>query len=77
MSLLEKTKIYVAENIAPGFHDKRLASILKLKLAQALKRKNPYLFRAKAITAAPDLVWCDSYLMPTFPLMRKRFLANF
>lgn len=56
MSLLEKTKIYVSENIAPNFHDKRLASIKKLKLTQVLKRKNPYLFRAKAVSAAPDLV---------------------
>jgi len=56
MPLLQKTKRFVAENIKPDFHDKRLASIEKLKLQQVLKRKNPYLFRAKAVTSAPELV---------------------
>jgi hypothetical protein len=46
---------YVRENIA-AFHDKRLESINKIKLEQILKRKNPYLFKAKNILAAPDLV---------------------
>lgn len=56
MSLLEKTKQFVAENIKPGFHDKRLASLGKLRLDTVLKRKNPYLFRSKAISSAPDMV---------------------
>jgi len=56
MVLLEKTRRFVAKNIKPGFHDKRLASLEKLQLETVLKRKNPYLFRAKAVTAAPDLV---------------------
>lgn len=46
---------YVRENISK-FHNKRLESISKIKLEQILKRKNPYLFRAKNIIAAPDLV---------------------
>jgi len=56
MPLLQKTKRFVAENIKPGFHDKRLASIEKLKLQHVLKRKNPYLFRAKAVAIAGELV---------------------
>lgn len=56
MSLLEETAQYVAANIKPGFHDKRLASFNNLKLGDVLKRKNPYLFRAKAVASAPDLV---------------------
>lgn len=56
MSLLEKTKQYVAENIKPTFHDKRLASLEGLRLKTVLKRKNPYLFRAKAVTSAPELI---------------------
>jgi hypothetical protein len=56
MSLLRKTKQFVADNIKPGFHDKRLASLENLRLEKVLKRKNPYLFRAKAVTGAPDLV---------------------
>jgi len=56
LSLLRKPKQFVADNIKPGFHDKRLASLENLRLEKVLKRKNPYLFRAKAVTGAPDLV---------------------
>jgi len=56
MPLLGKTKKFVADRVKPDFHEKRLASIEHLKLSQILKRKNPYLFRAKAVTAAPELV---------------------
>lgn len=56
MNLLQKTKEYVAENISASFHDKRIQSISRLRLPAILKRKNPYLFRAKAITSAPELV---------------------
>jgi len=56
MSLIDRARDYVKTHIAPDFHDKRLASLTTLKLAAVLKRKNPYLFRAKAIMSAPDLV---------------------
>ena len=56
MSLIESARQYVHDRIAPEFHDKRIVKLRQLKLAQILKRKNPYLFRAKAIVAAPDLV---------------------
>jgi len=49
MSLIEHARCYVKERIAPDFHEKRLASLTTLKLSAVLKRKNPYLFRAKAI----------------------------
>ena len=39
---------YVEENIGT-FHAKRLQSLDRLKLSQILKRKNPYLFKAKNI----------------------------
>lgn len=55
-SLLELARNFVAENIKPDFHDKRLAAIEALKFDVVLKRKNPYLFRAKAVASAPDLV---------------------
>lgn len=38
------------------FHQKRVDSLLSLKLSQVLKRKNPYLFKAKNIHIASDLV---------------------
>jgi hypothetical protein len=46
---------YVEENIG-GFHAKRLQNLEQLKLDKILKRKNPYLFKAKNILTAQDLV---------------------
>lgn len=56
MTLIAHAKAYVAKNIASQFHQKRLDKLGKLELSQILKRKNPYLFRAKAVTTAADLV---------------------
>jgi len=38
------------------FHERRVESLQGLKLTQVLKRKNPYLFKAKYINDAHDLV---------------------
>jgi len=46
---------FVNENI-DTFHRKRLAAIKELKLTKVLARKNPYLFRAKNLNRAADLV---------------------
>jgi len=46
---------YVEKNIG-NFHLIRLQSLNKLKLIDILKRKNPYLFKAKNILTAQDLV---------------------
>lgn len=56
MNKIDLTKIstYVNENIS-DFHDRRIKSIQELKLS-ALLRKNPYLFRAKNILTANDLI---------------------
>ena len=48
-------KSYVSENIIT-FHQSKLESLKKLKLKKILKRKNPYLFKAKNILTAQDLV---------------------
>ena len=48
-------KGYVEKNIK-SFHSKRLQNLEELKLNKILKRKNPYLFKAKNILAAQDLV---------------------
>ncbi len=50
--LIEK---YVNENIE-SFHLKRIEAISKLKLADVLKSKNPYLFRAKNVHLASTLM---------------------
>jgi hypothetical protein len=47
---------FVSDNIKPLFHDKRLESLAKISLRKVLKRKNPYLFKAKNINTAEPLV---------------------
>ncbi len=42
---------YISLNIIKPFYDLRLARINEVKLHDVLKRKNPYLFKAKNITA--------------------------
>jgi hypothetical protein len=54
LNLVEVTE-YVEANIGT-FHTKRLESLQRLKLTDVLARKNPYLFRAKNILTAHDLV---------------------
>lgn len=46
------------------FHSTRISSLKKLKLKTVLKRKNPYLFKAKNVLKAHDLVKLilDAYL---------------
>jgi len=46
---------FVEQHIG-SFHQRRIASLQALKLNQILKRKNPYLFKAKNIHTASDLV---------------------
>lgn len=58
--LLEK---YVDEVIMKPFHEKRLEKLNKLKLNHVLKRKNPYLFKAKNIETAGDFI---RYLLDAF-----------
>lgn len=47
---------FLAENVITPFYNKRLEGLNSLKLATVLKRKNPYLFKAKNIEFAGDLV---------------------
>lgn len=42
---------YVEDNIET-FHQKRIASLKSLKLSNVLRRKNPYLFKAKYVLTA-------------------------
>ncbi len=54
-TIIQKANGYVANHIG-DFHSKRLESLCELKLSRVLKRKNPYLFKAKNILTAQDLV---------------------
>ncbi len=47
--------VYVENNIGT-FHTKRLEKLQSLKLKTVLKRKNPYLFKAKNVLSAESLV---------------------
>jgi hypothetical protein len=55
---------YLAENVITPFYNKRFSDLQALKLKAVLKRKNPYLFKAKNIELAQDLVKgiLDAYL---------------
>lgn len=46
---------YVEKNISI-FHNKRIDSLDSLKLTRVLKRKNPYLFKAKYLLTADEIV---------------------
>jgi len=46
---------YVEQHI-PSFHASRLESLKRLKLKSILRRKNPYLFRAKNMVTASELI---------------------
>lgn len=54
LNLSEVTE-YV-ENHIGDFHQKRIQSLDKLKLEHVLKRKNPYLFKAKCVLTADQIV---------------------
>ncbi len=60
---IDQVTEYVNQNI-DTFHHSRLASLQRLKLKAILERKNPYLFKAKAISSAAELVnlLLDAYL---------------
>lgn len=52
---LSDVKEYVKNNIGE-FHKKRILSLDKLKLTKVLERKNPYLFKAKYVLTAEQIV---------------------
>jgi len=60
---LEYVKKYVEGNIG-SFHKKRLERLKQLKFSDVLLRKNPYLFKAKNVLTAQDLIknLLDAYL---------------
>lgn len=52
---LKDVSNYVEQNIVT-FHQKRIQSLDRLKLFQVLKRKNPYLFKAKYVLTAEQII---------------------
>ncbi len=47
--------LYVEKNIG-GFHQKRIQCLDALRLSNVLKRKNPYLFKAKYVLTAEQII---------------------
>lgn len=54
-SLINDVKKYVENNISQ-FHEQRIEKIKTLKLLQVLKKKNPYLFKAKNLQTSEEIV---------------------
>lgn len=52
---LKDVLLYVEQNIGI-FHQKRIQSLDELKLVNVLKRKNPYLFKAKYVLTAEQII---------------------
>ncbi len=52
---LKHVSLYVEKNIGT-FHQKRISSLDTLKLSKVLKRKNPYLFKAKYVLTAEQII---------------------
>lgn len=52
---LEDVKLYVKHNIGE-FHKRRLEKVNSIKLKEVLKSKNPYLFKAKNVSSASEII---------------------
>jgi hypothetical protein len=73
---LDEVRMYVSENIV-GFHQSRIQSLEELQLHRLLT-KNPYLFRAKNITTAGELIHglLDAFLSSSEEKFFGDFLEN-
>jgi len=52
---IEEVQQYVEQNIGV-FHSKRISGLTGLKLGKVLRKKNPYLFKAKYLLTAQDII---------------------
>ena len=71
---LNEVRNWVEEHIV-DFHESRLKSLEGVKLLDLLRRKNPYLFRAKGIVKAQDLV--ESLLNAKLSSSEETIMGNF
>lgn len=74
---LDDVAQFVEGNIG-NFHERRLMSLQSLKLQQILRRKNPYLFKAKNIITAEQFVRCllDAHLSSQEEAIFGEFLES-
>jgi site-specific DNA-methyltransferase (cytosine-N4-specific) len=52
----EKIEMFIASDVVEPFYQKRIEKLKNIKMKDVMKRKNPYLFKAKNIQTAGDLV---------------------
>ncbi len=71
---LEEVRKWVEEHIK-DFHASRLESLKAVKLMDLLKKKNPYLFRAKGIITAQGLI--ESLLNAALSSSEETIMGNF
>jgi len=70
---------YLIEHVLTPFYNKRLQDLRRMQLATILKRKNPYLFKAKNIELAGDFVKSivDAFLSSQEETIFGNLLENF
>jgi hypothetical protein len=75
--IIEKVTEYVSTNIG-GFHSARLTSLANLSLEKVLKRKNPYLFKAKNLLTSETFIKyiLDAHLSSQEETMFGEFLEE-
>ena len=71
---LDDVRDYVNDNIGQ-FHEGRLKKLEGLKLRELLRRKNPYLFRAKNVVTSHDLL--DSFLQASLSSSEEERFGQF
>jgi len=71
---LEGVRKYVEENIHT-FHDRRLASLRDTDLRHLIKKKNPYLFKAKHVETAQEIV--ESLLIAKLSSSEEEIIGDF
>lgn len=75
--ILDKVNTFVNENIVT-FHENKLSRLRAMNLRELLRHKNPYLFKAKNINKASDLVevLLDAQISSSEEKMFGDFLEN-
>ena len=74
MPLAKEVKNYVEEHIQT-FHDRRIESMKKTDLKGLLKKKNPYLFKAKHMETAQELI--ESLLAAKLSSAEEEIIGDF
>ncbi|NLG06458.1 MAG: cytosolic protein [Candidatus Pacebacteria bacterium] len=59
----EEIQIFISQSVISPFYEKRLSKLESLQLNSVLRRKNPYLFKAKNIQTAEEMI---KYILDAF-----------